>query len=169
MNPVIDRKGSYFALHKKNSKKNKDSKKKIQKDVKKIEKIDTTKINGIFRQFETVRLERQKLEHNKKIWINEFVKKEAAFLINLSKNNDSSHQQALLLALSSKSLNDFVHSTIVLNYLQQYFAYNNQVFLNFIKNIRETNNKIQYCTHLESKLIEDWNKEKFKIDALQSK
>jgi hypothetical protein len=122
--------------------------------------IDATIINTIAVQINIIHAEMQKLESKKKVLLGEFLRSETGFVFWLSKLNEVSHRRAVLLVLSSRSIDDFIHNSIILNYVQPYIAHNNQRFINFIKNIRDTNHRLQYCAQIEHKLVGDWYKER---------
>jgi hypothetical protein len=142
--------------------------KNLQYKDEKQKQLYVTKLDRIFKQFSAVRAERQRLENGKIVLLNEFAKRETAFVANLAKY-DNSCKQSILLAMSSKSLSDFVHESIAMNYLQLYIACKNQPFMNFIKNINQINNQINYYARLEKNLITKWNEEKSRFDLLYKK
>jgi hypothetical protein len=109
--------------------------------------------NKISQQIYAIRAERQRLEACKHALLNEFAKKQAAFLSKITEQDESKDHHALLLAVSSKSLDDFVHGAIMLNYIKYYLANKNTEFSNFIKNIQRVNYCIQYYTKMEAELI----------------
>jgi hypothetical protein len=109
----------------------------------------------ISQQLYAVRAERQRLEAYKKALLGEFVKKHAAFLAKITEQEGAKDNQALMLAVSSKSLDDFVHGTILLNHVKYYLASKNAEFINFIKSIQKVNYCIQYYAQMEATLVND--------------
>jgi hypothetical protein len=107
----------------------------------------------ISQQICIVRAERQRLEACKKALLSEFVKKHAAFLSKITEQEESKDNQALMLAVSSKSLDDFVHGAILLNHIKYYLASKNTEFVNFIKSIQKVNYCIQYYSQMEVALV----------------
>jgi hypothetical protein len=100
-----------------------------------------------------VRAERQRLEACKKALLSEFVKKHAAFLAKITEQDECKDNQALMLAVSSKSLDDFVHGAIILNHIKYYLASKNAEFINFLKSIQKINYCIQYYAQMEATLV----------------
>ncbi|MDR0625074.1 MAG: hypothetical protein LBF72_01310 [Holosporales bacterium] len=117
----------------------------------------SAKLEAIAAAIKATRQERQHLEATKQKLLSDFIKKETSFVVSLVKRGDFANKQTLLLALSAKSLNDLVHSSIISRYLQQYLIHNNFMFLNFVKSIREINCKIIDLIKKENNLIEQLN------------
>ena len=140
-----------------------------KKVEKKVEVVDISLLNKIASQYSVVKSQRQKLENSKKILIEELAKKESAFIASIPEYDQLKHQQSLLLAISSDSLDDFVHKSIVMNYLKPYIINKNQIFMNFIKNIQNLNFQIKNYMQIENELIQKWHIEKRRVDSIQKK
>jgi hypothetical protein len=104
-------------------------------------------------QLEHVKNELIGLENKKRALLEEFAQKQAAFAAMLPSANENKPQQSILLAISSKSLDDFVHGAVMLNYVNACIMQRNQAYINLVKSIHNADVNIQNCKKTEIALV----------------
>lgn len=178
MKPIVERKKISRTIVKNTHAKTQNKKKNVKKKIIKyslktknhsVPVINTTQLYKLETQIINVRTERQRWELQKKGLLSEFAHKQTAFAAVLPLPHEARHQQSILLALSSKSMDDFVHGTVMLNYLNAYRMRRNQAYINLVQNIHRANFSIQSCWKTEQNLLEQWRLEKNRVDTLLQK
>jgi hypothetical protein len=96
-----------------------------------------------------VRRERMTLERQKQDWLIELARHRAIFSQTIP-SADNKQQQSILLALSSKSVDDFVHGSVMLNYLSEHTRQENKEYLSLIQKISCVDAMIQNCARVEA-------------------
>jgi hypothetical protein len=113
----------------------------------------SSRIGEIDAQLKTLKARRLDLEFQKHALMTEFAQKQTAFAAILPSLTENKPQQSILLAMSSRSMDDFVHSSVMLNYLGAYFVRKNREYSNLRRSIRETDIAIKNCDQYEVELI----------------
>lgn len=124
-------------------------------------------LNKIYGQIVYVRSERTKMEANRNVLMEELAKNQMAFISRISTPPETKHNQAILLALSSKSIKDFVQGSMMINYVDQYLVQKNQQCSNLIRNIKHLNLCIASSIKQEQYLCSCWTKEKENVEKMK--
>lgn len=120
-------------------------------------------LNQLGEQIVQLQKERKQLLEKKHALLDAFTKTQAAFIFKLPPSEEVQHQQSLLLALSSKSMSEFVHQSVMLPYLVKYLVQKNQQCANLLQNIQRINFYIESNQQKEQELIKKWYAQKKQI------
>jgi hypothetical protein len=132
--------------------------KQIEQNVLRLKKLEE--------QIAKIQHNRLLLERQKQALSIEFAKQQSAFISMLPSVNEKKPQQSILLALSSKSMDDFVHGEVMLNFLNNYVIKRNQTYVNLAQSISKTNFYMESCLKTEQDLIKQWQVERAQINAM---
>jgi hypothetical protein len=143
------------------------NKAKPSQNIKQIEQR-LLQLKKIEEQIMKIRSDRLLLEAQKRALLVEFVKQQSAFISMLPSANEKKPQQSILLALSSKSMEDFVHGEVMLNFLNTYMIKRNQTYVNLIQNINSTTFYIESKFKTEQDLTKQWQIENAQINTLRN-
>jgi hypothetical protein len=163
MSPIVDGPGRYARMSrvaKKNrntvrSKSNKIMRRasRIKKQNSPVEQKDPLleSIKGIDAQLSALKVKRLDLEFRKHALLTEFAQKQTAFAAILP-SVENKPQQSIFLAMSSKSMDDFVYSSVMLKYLRDYFMRRNREYSNLRNSIHSTDLELKNCAQYETEL-----------------
>ncbi|GHS94194.1 hypothetical protein AGMMS49949_07910 [Alphaproteobacteria bacterium] len=125
------------------------------------------------RQLETrivaLRAERQRLERQHRMFLMELMQKQAAFASLFPVANETQPQQSLLLALSSPSVDDFVHHSVMLKAWNAYKMQQNYAYVNLVQNLKRTRFCLQSCWKMEQESLAQWQKERVLFERAAKK
>jgi hypothetical protein len=124
------------------------------------------RIRKIEAQIKRVISERQRLEVQRQALIAEFTRQQAAFVSMLPSVNEKKPQQSILLALLSKSVDDFVHGELMLNFLSSSMIERNRRYVNLVQNINRTNFYIESYFQTEQNLMAQWRVEQAQMESV---
>ncbi|MDR1208010.1 MAG: hypothetical protein LBJ89_01515 [Holosporales bacterium] len=125
----------------------------VAKDVPVVANSENGRVSEFDTQLKALKAKRLDLEFQKHALMTEFAQKQTAFAAILPSLTENKPQQSILLAMSSRSMDDFVHSSVMLNYLGAYFVRKNREYSNLRRSIREADVAIKNCDKYEVELI----------------
>lgn len=168
MQPIVERyipKPKPKKVIKKTPVKSKKKALKIKKTIPQHPVVDSKilALNQTGDQIIQLQKERKQLLEKKRVLLDAFTKTQAAFIFKLPPSEEVQHQQSLLLALSSKSMSEFVHQSVMLPYLVKYLVQKNQQCANLLQNIQRINFYIESNQQKEQELIKKWYAQKKQI------
>lgn len=133
----------------------------------KVSAADLQLLRRLEAQILQVRMDRRRWEEHKRGLLAEFANHQSAFAATLPNPEHSQPSSSLLLALFSKSMDDFVHNRVMMNYLNAYRMQKNQAYVNLVHNIQQADYALQNYAKLEQQLLQQWQLEKTKIEMAQ--
>ncbi len=139
----------------------------LNKVASKESQIDLTLLRRLETQIYQVRTSRRRWEDHKQGLLAEFANRQSAFAVSLPGSDLVQHGHSILLALSSKSMDDFVHGKVIMKYLTDSQKRRHQTYVNLVHNLQHANFVIQSFIKMEQQFLQQWNAERARITAHQ--